>query len=59
MVGVGAKSEALAPLYKSIAQRYGATFLDAGSVTAVSLDDGLHLDAEGHQALASAIAALV
>lgn len=55
--GGAAKSRALAPLVAALAARIGAGFLDAGAHAAVDPVDGIHLDAEAHRALGTALAA--
>lgn len=55
--GAAGKSRSLAPLYAAMAARFGADFLDAGEVIAVSPVDGIHFDAAAHAALGHAIAA--
>jgi lysophospholipase L1-like esterase len=55
--GARARSLALPPLYKALAQARGVAFLDAGTVISVSPQDGVHFDAAGHAALANAVAA--
>jgi lysophospholipase L1-like esterase len=57
--GGAAKSERLAPLYKELADRLGAAFLDAGTVARVSPVDGVHLEADQHRALGEALAQVV
>lgn len=60
MFGGGAvKSHRLAPLYKAIAARLGAAFLDAGSVACCSPVDGVHLEADQHRLLGTAVAQAV
>lgn len=54
--GAAEKSRRLAPLYAAMAARYGADFLDGGTVIAVSPVDGIHFDAAAHAALGRAIA---
>lgn len=49
-------SRRLAPMYRVIADRKGAAFLDAGSVAEVSPLDGVHLDADAHAAIGRAMA---
>lgn len=49
----------LAAEYEKLAEKYGCAFLDASKVTEVSGIDGVHLDAEGHEALAEAVAKIV
>ena len=50
------RSEALAGEYRKVAEKFHCEFLDAGTVTKVSDVDGVHLDEEGHKALAEAVA---
>lgn len=57
--GGSEKSKALAGYYEKMAERHGAAFLDAGTVTQVDPVDGIHLTAEGHAALGAAMAAKV
>lgn len=52
-------SRELARLYQLIAEQEGAQFLDAGAVAEVDPADGVHLTAESHWALGSAVAARV
>ena len=54
--GGAARSRALPPLYRALAENYGAAFLDAGEVIAVSPVDGVHFDEAAHAALAVAVA---
>lgn len=54
-----AVSEGLAEQHRMIAQAYGCLYLDAGTVTRTSDEDGEHLDEQGHAALAKAIAELI
>ena len=54
--GGAARSRALPPLYRALAANYGAAFLDAGEVIAVSPVDGVHFDEAAHAALADAVA---
>lgn len=56
--GGAAKSAALAPLARRVAEAHGARFLDAGAHIAVSPIDGVHFDADAHAALGRAISAL-
>ena len=49
------KSKRLAYLYKQVADRFGCGFLDAKLHIKPSVEDGLHLDAKGHEGLAKAI----
>jgi len=55
--GADEKAVKLPPLYKFYADRFGAAFLDAGTVAKCSLLDGVHLDAADQQALGRAVAA--
>jgi lysophospholipase L1-like esterase len=60
--GAAAKSAGLADAYRGISAELGCHFFEAGSVTAASSVDGIHLDADQHlrlgRALAAAVAAL-
>lgn len=49
----------LAPLHREIARRLGCLYLEAGTVAQTSDEDGEHLDAAGHAALARAVAVLL
>jgi lysophospholipase L1-like esterase len=53
-----AKSRLLAAAYNGIAKRRGLGFLDAATAAEVG-DDGLHLTAHGHAALAEALAPVI
>ncbi|MEM9232310.1 MAG: SGNH/GDSL hydrolase family protein [Pseudomonadota bacterium] len=57
--GGAQKSNRLAGHLADVAKRQGASFLDAAAVTTVDPAEGVHLTAEGHQALGRAIAARV
>lgn len=57
--GGAAKARALPPLYQALAQSRGVGFLDAGDVIAVSALDGVHFEADAHEALGAAVAAAV
>ena len=48
-------SKRLAPLYEDIASRCGCRYLDASKVAEPSPIDGLHMDAENHKKLATAL----
>lgn len=50
------RSLELPSLYKDLAGARGVAFLDAGKVMAVSPQDGVHFEPEGHAALAEAVA---
>lgn len=52
-------SKELAAEFEKIAGRYDSLFLDASKVTEVSDVDGVHLDEEGHKALAGAVAGMI
>ena len=54
--GGAGRSQALAPLYQSLAAARGIAFFDAGSVIEVSPIDGVHYDAAAHAVLAEALA---
>nr|WP_321986391.1 SGNH/GDSL hydrolase family protein [uncultured Lichenicoccus sp.] len=54
--GGSAKSRALAPLYRDIAERNGAEFFNAGAAARVSPVDGVHYEADQHATLAAALA---
>jgi lysophospholipase L1-like esterase len=56
--GAIAKSSDLAARYAWRAGRSGCSFLDAGEVVALSPEDGIHLDAQGHRALGVKVAEL-
>jgi lysophospholipase L1-like esterase len=58
---LGARRVALAlpPLYRALAAARGCAFLDAGSVIAVSPQDGIHFEPEAHRALGRAVAEAV
>lgn len=53
------KSRLLAPLYEDISKRRGYRFLDAAQVAAASPVDQLHMDWEGHEALAEAMEKII
>ena len=50
-----AKSRALAPFYKEVADQYGCLYLDASKAAEPSGLDQLHMEEEGHKALAEAV----
>ncbi len=58
-VGGAAKSRELGPRLAEVATRCRATFLDAATLVESSAVDGIHLDAESHRVLGSAVARLV
>ena len=53
------KSKRLGLYYKQLADRYGCTYLDAGSIIKTSQVDGVHLDLKEHLELANTLAVLV
>jgi lysophospholipase L1-like esterase len=57
--GAAAKAVGLADAYRNVASELGCPFFDAGSVTPASAVDGIHLDADQHERLGKALAALV
>ena len=57
--GAEQKSVGLAAAYQQVARERGCQFFDAGSVTASSAVDGVHLDADQHYALGRALAEAV
>jgi len=57
--GAADKSAGLADAYRVITSELGCHFFDAGSVTAASAVDGIHLDADQHQCLGKALARFV
>jgi lysophospholipase L1-like esterase len=58
-LGGDAKCAGLAAAYREVSTALGCHFFDAGSVTASSKVDGVHLDADQHLALAQAMARVV
>lgn len=50
-----AKSQGFPEAYKAVAERFGCAFLDASTLAQPDPADGVHLDAEGHAALAQAV----
>lgn len=50
------KSQGFPAAYKAVAERYGCAFLDASELAQPDPADGVHLTAEGHAALAQAVA---
>lgn len=53
------KSRLLPELFRVQAERYGASFFDAGTVARMSPIDGIHIEPDGHRAIAAAMAAAV
>lgn len=56
--GAEAKCVGLASAYEAIAHELGCLFFDAGQTTSSSRVDGVHLDADQHQALGRALATI-
>jgi lysophospholipase L1-like esterase len=56
--GAEAKCAGLAPAYEAVARELGCRFFDAGQATSSSRVDGVHLDADQHQALGRALATI-
>ena len=54
--GGARRSRGLATLYRDLAEARGIGFLDAGEVISVSMQDGVHFDAESHARLGMAVA---
>jgi len=54
-----AASHELAELYRQTAQTYSCCFLDAGKVTRFDMQEGIHLNINGHLLLAKAIAGII
>lgn len=54
--GADRRADGLAAALASVADEMDCSFFDAGSVTAVSRVDGVHLDADQHLALGKALA---
>ncbi len=57
--GAAAKSAGLADAYREVAATLGCLFFDAGSVTTASRVDGVHLDADQHRVLGTALVDVV
>jgi lysophospholipase L1-like esterase len=57
--GGAAKCEGLAAAYQDVAATLGCPCFDAGSVVTASTVDGVHLDADAHVALGTALAPVV
>jgi lysophospholipase L1-like esterase len=53
------KSQRLGAAYRPQAEKYGAAFLDAGTVIRTSDIDGVHFDASEHTKLGKAVAAAI
>ncbi len=54
--GAATRCEGLADAYREVAAALNCSFFDAGSVTAASDVDGIHLDADQHLVLGNALA---
>ncbi|HML91036.1 SGNH/GDSL hydrolase family protein [Methyloceanibacter sp.] len=52
-------SRGLSAAYRTVANRFGIGFLDAGEIVRVSADDGVHLDTEDQRALGVAVGKVV
>jgi lysophospholipase L1-like esterase len=57
--GADEKSREIAAFYRQLAAERGILFCDAGTVAAPSPDDGIHLNAESHAALAGALVKII
>lgn len=57
--GARAKCAGLAAAYSAVARELGCEFFDAGAVTTTSRIDGVHLDADQHELVGEALAAVV
>ena len=57
--GAGETSRALARQYQREAELRGCAFLDAGQIISSSERDGIHFEADAHQALGHAVARVV
>jgi lysophospholipase L1-like esterase len=57
--GAEAKTAGLADAYREVATALGCHFFDAATVTTASRVDGIHLDADQHRALGTALANVV
>jgi len=57
--GAEERCAGLADAYRQVSSDLGCHFFDAGSVTAISRVDGIHLDADQHAALGQALVAVV
>lgn len=59
LCGKVADSRRFAELYRPLAEKYGAAFLDAATVAQASAVDAIHMDADSHRRLAALISAAV
>lgn len=57
--GAAEKSQGLTSAYETVCREQGCAFFDAGTVTAASTADGVHLDASQHADLGAALAVKV
>ena len=57
--GAERKCVGLAAAYRKVCEEHGCHFFDASTVTASSVVDGVHLDAEQHEALGKALLDIV
>ena len=57
--GAEKRAVGLGGAIKAVAEELGCHFFDAGSVTATSRVDGVHLDEDQHLALGKALAAVI
>jgi lysophospholipase L1-like esterase len=57
--GAAEKSSGLAEAYRAISSELGCHFFDAAEVTSASAVDGIHLDADQHRSLGTALARFV
>lgn len=57
--GAEVKAVGLAAAIEAVAEECGCRFFDAGSVTATSRVDGVHLDEDQHQTLGAALAGAI
>ena len=57
--GGGAKTRDLPPLYRALAAKYGASFVDLSDAVPPSQVDGCHLDPDGHRRIVELLFAQV
>lgn len=57
--GAGKKSRQLGSLYRSIATKHNAEFIDLARLVSPSKDDGYHLDAAEHEKVAKSLVDLI
>lgn len=53
------KARGLAPLYRAVAQKHNADFIDLAPSVPVSLKDGIHLEPDQHRTIAERLAPFV